>query len=61
MNKEEAKKTLTKMLNYGEYIHYCGHSTVTFDGYFSLDELKAITWWMENKDIKLSKENVGDL
>lgn len=37
------------LYNLGAYIAYePGDISVTLDGEFNIDELKAISWWMEN-------------
>jgi hypothetical protein len=61
MNEEQARKILESFADLnsntgalafrtGEYVlRHPGDSNVTLDGTFTLEQLKAIAWWLENK------------
>jgi len=56
MDEEQARKILgdwiqedESLMSISQYLSWDG-GDACLDAYFSLDELKAIVWWMENKD-----------
>lgn len=60
MNEEKAREILQYAIqpdnsldSLGHYVDWHGGTTVTLDGTYSLEDLKAMVWWMENKKVPI--------
>ena len=64
MNEARAREILGEFVNKAGQLEYCGEvyvsaweaaelRHVSLDGSFSLDQLRAIVWWMENHNARV--------
>ena len=52
MDEKEAVKILDELKDSSNYVDLVAGETAILDGYFDVEDLEAITWWMRNKGKK---------